>query len=287
MEQSDRKNLETHAKGVQKLMPKVTVIICTHNRSKKLLDTLIALENQTISKDEFELIVVDDGSTDDTPEILNKFKQNSSINVRIYNQKDSGLAVSRNNALQYAKGTIIAMTDDDCVPDKNWLKAVLPYFNDKEVVGVNGYVYSANQKTTYFDGAPVTKYSKNMVGGRTANMFYRKNIILEIDGFDERFIMPFGPKKGFREDTDLLWRIQKKGKVIFASNVRVYHPPRPLTIKDTVNNQKTGFLDALLFLKYPSLLTLKMVFGPKSLFIFKIILRLPFFLSGMIYFSIK
>jgi len=265
----------------------ISVIVCTHNRSKKLLDTLNAIENQTLSKEKYELIVVNDGSTDDTAEILENFEKNTKLNMKIIQQGDSGLAVSRNAGLKYAKGDLIAFTDDDCIPDKDWLSNALKYFEDKQIVGVQGKIYSASQKISFFDGAPITLGGEKYIGGRTANMFYRREIVQKVGGFDERFIMPFGPKKGFREDTDLAWRVKEKGKIIFAPNVSVYHPPRLLTIKDVVKNQKIGLLDGLFFLKYPKMLSLKMIFGPRKLLFLKLPLRLPFFLLGIFYFMNK
>ena len=278
-------NKEKISKKGRKIL--VSVIACTHNRSKKLLDTLNAIEKQTLSKDKYELIVVNDGSTDDTAEVLGNFKNNTKLNMKVIYQKDSGPAASRNTGLKHATGEIIAFTDDDCIPEKDWLKNALKYFKDEQIVGIQGKIYSDIQKKSFFDGAPVTLEEKNYVGGKTANMFYRKKIVLEVGGFDERFVMPFGPKKGFREDTDLAWRVETKGKIIFAPDVKVYHPPRPLTIKDVIKNQKIGLLDGLFFLKYPKIQSLKMIFGPKKLFFLKLPLRLPFFLLGVFYFMVK
>lgn len=262
----------------------ISVIICTHNRSNRLLDALHAIENQTLSRDNFELIVVNDGSTDNTAEIAEKFKEQTALNAKVVHQPDSGSAVSRNQGLKHVIGDIIAFTDDDCIPDNDWLEKGLKYFLGSEVDGVEGVIYSSGVEETFFDGAPVTPRSKQFIGGRTANMFYGRDVLLEVGGFDERFVMPFGPKKSFREDTDLAWRVKEKGAIVFADDVKVFHPPRPLSIKGALKNQKLGFLDGLFFLKYPKIVSLKMIFGPKTLFFLKLPLRLPFFFLGFFYF---
>jgi len=262
----------------------ISVIICTHNRSQKLLDTLKAFEDQTLSKYNFELIVINDGSTDNTAEIIENFEKKTALDMKIIHQRDTGPAVSRNIGLKHAIGDVIAFTDDDCIPDTDWLINAIKYFDEDEIIGVEGVIYSSGERKAFFDGAPVTLRKKQFIGGRTANMFYRRNVLLEIGGFDERFVLPFGPKKAFREDTDLAWRVKEKGKIIFAHDVKVHHPPRPLTVKEAIKNQKLGFLDGLFFLKYPKLLTLKLIFGPKNIFFLKLPLRLPFFLWGIFFF---
>lgn len=89
--------------------------ICTFNRSKDLRNLLINLVPQT--DENCEIIVVDDGSTDDTPDVLNKFASN----IRAFPEKNAGLAAARQKIVEQARGEFIVFFDDDAIPNPYWL----------------------------------------------------------------------------------------------------------------------------------------------------------------------
>jgi cellulose synthase/poly-beta-1,6-N-acetylglucosamine synthase-like glycosyltransferase len=94
--------------------PRVSVVVCTHNGGRTLgqcLHSLLALDYP-----DYEVVVVDDGSSDDTGEILTRFPK-----VRVLRQPNRGLSVARNVGLQAATGAVVAYTDSDCFADPNWL----------------------------------------------------------------------------------------------------------------------------------------------------------------------
>jgi glycosyltransferase involved in cell wall biosynthesis len=112
--------------------PFVSVIVCTHNRGDKLVTCLTALLNQTYNR--YEIIVVNDNSTDSTKQILTEF---NGIKI-ISNKHNLGLSASRNVGVKHSRGDILAFTDDDCIADKNWIKyLILPYSNSK-IAGAGG-----------------------------------------------------------------------------------------------------------------------------------------------------
>jgi len=101
-------------------MIKISVIICTYNRANSLKDTLDYLKNQSYKDDSWELIVVDNNSNDNTKEIINSYK-NKLPNLTYQFEPNQGLSFARNLGIKYAHGDIIAFTDDDVLPEADWL----------------------------------------------------------------------------------------------------------------------------------------------------------------------
>lgn len=198
-------------------MNKISVVIPTHNRKKLLKRTIESLISQTLSKSESEIIIVDDGSTDRTEEYVKNTIKKSRVKIKyIRNAISKGPAAVRNIGIKNASGKILAFTDDDCVPDKDWLENALAYFNNKKVVGVEGLTYSKKKH----GNAPVRLRREHYLAGyMTCNMFYRKDVLIRVGLFDETFGRPL------REDTDIAWRVIEEGEIPFAKDVRVYHPP--------------------------------------------------------------
>lgn len=194
-----------------------TVIVPTYNRSSLLRRLLQALAGQTMSPERFEVVVVDDGSSDDTPETLACFAQPRPGWLRIFRQINGGPARARNLALQQALGGWIVMTDDDTVPDPEWLTAVERGIGEHpEWLGLEGM-------TVCPDPDPLGHWVENLRGRQyiTANMAYRADVLRQVGGFDESFPHPKC------EDTELAWRCLAQGMIGFYPPMRVLHPNRP------------------------------------------------------------
>ena len=121
-------------------MLQFSVIVPAWNAEKILPLCLQALERQTIAQDRYEIIVIDDGSTDHSAEIVQKFS------AGYHFQKNQGPATARNRGAALAKGSIIFFTDADCVPDPNWLEEMSAPFSRTEVTAVKG-AYRTEQKS--------------------------------------------------------------------------------------------------------------------------------------------
>lgn len=205
----------------------VSIIIPTYNRKKTLLETLNALFDQTYPE-VFEIIVVDGGSTDGTIEMLSGMRDKGR-NVNFY-QKKGGPAVGRNMGIERAKGEIILFTDDDCVPEKDWVqKHVEWYRRDRTLAGVSGLLIPRyptmldtvdfyDHKTIYIE-KQIT-YNYPVIG--TNNCSYRRPVLMELKGFDESFEMKSGKVLG-GEDSDLAVRAMKKGRIVIDPDIVVYH----------------------------------------------------------------
>jgi len=164
------------------------------------------------------------------------------------NDPSAGAVRARNIGIAHATGRIIAFTDDDCRPDPEWLEHAKEMLESRDIIGIEGDIYSDDEKREDSRYRIVTNEGFRGLGFMTANLFLCRNIIERIDGFDERFDKPH-----FREDTDLAWRAQHYGEIPFGDRVRVYHPPHLRNEKGESKQERDRFFinDPLLFSKHP------------------------------------
>lgn len=213
-------------------LPKISVAIPTFNRKEKLKCALEPLFNQTYPKNKYEIIVVDDGSTDGINDLLKHFQKKFS-NLIYLKQNHRGPAAARNLGIKKSTGEIIFFTDDDCIVPRNWIeKFVRVYQKYPGVAGVGGYLEADEYtlKTNIF--ARYESYIARIAyrtdrgeylggfecpAGGTANISYRKNILEEVGGFDETYPVAAG------EDADLKLRICLKGYKLAYVPVKVTH----------------------------------------------------------------
>src|SRR3990170_270393 len=100
-----------------------SVVICTYNRAHHLELCLQSVLSQTLKKSKYEIIIMDDGSTDGTISVLKKYKKKVLIpEIRFYSSKNIGLAHSRNQSIKKARGQYLAFIDDDAKADRFWLE---------------------------------------------------------------------------------------------------------------------------------------------------------------------
>ena len=102
---------------LRSLPPMISVVIPTYNRAPELETCLTALAAQTLSPDQFEVLVIDDGSSDSTSSLLETLSSGNPMDLRYFVQPNEGPAAARNAGIEQAKGEWIAFTDDDCIPD--------------------------------------------------------------------------------------------------------------------------------------------------------------------------
>ncbi len=198
-----------------------SVIIPAYNSEKTIAQTLNTLKNQNFPKNKYEIIVVDDGSTDKTVKISKQF------GVKLFTNPHRGPAWQRNFGAKKAKGEIILFIDSDCVPSRNWLKEMTKPFNNKDIIGVSGTYRTLNKNKIIarFEGYEIEKRHKRMAQQKYIDFIgsysaaYRKNIFLKFKGFDTSFPIASG------EDPELSFRIAKAGyKMVFNPKAFVYHP---------------------------------------------------------------
>lgn len=236
-------------------MIKISVVIPTFNRKGLLKDCLQALFFQTYPKERFEIIVVDDGSTDGTHSLI-KTLQKKNPNLYLFGQSRGGTSRARNLGIKNARGEIIAFTDDDCLSHKDWLEQLDNAFEKKpQALGIEGKTLTYPAKIT-----PFTAQIVNLNGGgyQTCNIAYKRKILQKLGGFDEKFGL-------FHcDDVDFALMVLKRGSIHFEPKAIVVHPPRKTTFKRELTRVKQIPSEFRLFLKHPNYYQAK--YGKKNLF---------------------
>ena len=123
------------------IQTKVSVIIPTYNRCESLIDTINSFQNQSYLKDSYEIIIVDNNSTDNTRKIVEKLINDSSTDITYIFEKRQGVHYARNNAAKKAKYDILYFTDDDIIADPNILEEIVKPFKYPDVATAGGRVY--------------------------------------------------------------------------------------------------------------------------------------------------
>ncbi len=203
-----------------------SVIIPTRNRFGDLRRCLQALTQQDFDRANFEVIVCDDGSDEPIDSVIEEFAKDG-FNLRYARQSPKGPAAARNLGIRQATGDIVAMTDSDTLPDRQWLSKLNEAFQAQpDAAGVEGKVYAENEGE--FD--PLGEGPINKDGGvfLTCNCAYRRDALIEAGGFDESFPYPA------YEDTELAARIQQFGRIAWQPEAIVHHPQRPLTLRAVI-----------------------------------------------------
>ena len=220
-------------------LPKFSVVIPTYER-RDHLDKLLSCLQQQIERD-FEVVIVDQSH-----EPYARANGLFGFPVTYYHSPVKGAVRARNTGAMLAQGSIIAFVDDDCQPSSDWLVNARSYFDNPDVVGLEGLIYSDHMNDPLW--RPVSNVGFEGIGFMTANLFVRLSAFQLLGGFDLQFDHPH-----FREDTDLGWRLMEVGMVPYAKEVQVFHPamPRAQERESAAARAKFFEKDALLYRKHP------------------------------------
>ncbi len=226
--------------------PMVSVVVACHNGSRTLRLCLSALARLRYPK--YEVIVVDDGSTDDSGVIAAAFPD-----FRYLRQEHLGLSVARNTGIAAARGEVIAFTDADCRPDEDWLDYLVSDLVSGEFVGVGGPNLLPPDDSwvaavvLVSPGGPAHVMLNDRVAEHIpgCNMAFWKWALLEIGCFDPVF-------RRAGDDVDVCWRLQQRGHQLgFNAAAFVWHYRRS-AVRDYVRQQQGyGEAEALLQRKHP------------------------------------
>lgn len=206
-------------------IPRVTVVVPVYQGEQVLPDCLRSVFDQTYPRDLYEVLIVDNGSTDRSAEIARDFP------TRIVEEIRKGVAFARNTGVEKARGELIAFVDADCIAEPNWLEALVARYDAEDgLAGVGGHIpgYDPQTPIQYFiadrnllrqeDALLDQPYSAPFL--ITANALLNRELILKVGGLDTSF-----PTNG--EDADLCWRIADLGyHYAFAPEAVVYHRHR-------------------------------------------------------------
>ncbi len=225
--------------------PRVSVVVCSYNGGATLDECLRSL--CALNYPDFEIIVVDDGSTDNTREILARFPA-----VRVIHQDHLGLSVARNAGLESAMGTVIAYTDSDCIADPDWLIHLVHQLVYTGAAAVGGPNLTADDGwlaacVAAAPGQPTHVLVSDQVAEHIpgCNMAFRREALEAINGFDPQF-----QKAG--DDVDICWRLQHEGlQITFAPGAFVWHHRRPNPLSYLRQQAGYGEAEAVLQSKHP------------------------------------
>jgi len=191
----------------------ISVVIPTYNEEENIAQCLVSLRHQTVLRGEYEIIVVDGGSTDHTIEIAKKYAD------KIFIQTSKKVGGARNDGIMAANGEIVGTTDADCIIPPNWIETIRRGFVNKDVVQLYGPVY------------PIEESMKNSISLFFANTFSR------IGYYTKIFYYTLGCNTAFRkepfikagmylsvdagDDLEIALRMKKVGKVKFDGAMKV------------------------------------------------------------------
>lgn len=197
-----------------------SVVVPAYNAADVLPACLGALGRQTVSRDRYEIIVINDGSADDTEEVAARSGADAVVTV-----PHRGPAAARNAGVEVARGQIILFTDADCEPASDWIEQMVVFFRDPTVMGAKG-VYRTRQRARvarfvqleYEDKYDRMRGSERIDFVDTYSAAYRRSVFEQSGGFDPGFPRASG------EDIEFSYRLSRQGlRLIFAPDAVVFH----------------------------------------------------------------
>jgi len=194
-------------------MLKVSIIIPMKNEEKNIRLCLDSITGNSYPKEQYEIICVDNGSTDRTVEIASEYTKN------LYQLPDTTISAMRNYGAQRAQGEYLAFIDSDCVADKSWLRSAAQYFGSESMVCFGSTPDIPSDATwvqkTWYLSKQIRSDVQRVEWLESMNLIVKKDVFLEVGGFNE--------KLETCEDVDLCYRIGQKYLIISDKEIRVVH----------------------------------------------------------------
>jgi len=236
---------------------RVSVVVPTFGRPDSLARCLGALGKQEFPWEDWEILVADDASSDATrSQVEAASKALAPLSVRyLAVTQTQGPAAARNTGWRMGSGVVVAFTDDDCVPDPRWLLEGVAALDQTGADAVAGRILVPPPPDP-------TDYERDASGLEraefaTANAFCRRDALLAVGGFDERFTL------AWREDSDLQFALLTAGFLIEnAPEAVVIHPVRPARWGISLLQQRKSRFEALLYRNFPHLYRTRIAAGP-------------------------
>lgn len=230
-------------------MIKYSIIVPAYNAASTLPRCLAALCDQSIDRTTYEIIVGDDGSTDQTAIIAERTL--GSNNAQVIRAAHGGPAQARNLGAQAAHGDLLLFTDADCEPAQNWIERMAAAFDDPTIGGAKG-VYRTHQRAwvarfvqqEYQDKYDRMRSQSSIDFVDTYSAAYRREVFVNSGGFDPAFIAD--------EDQELSFRLTAQGvRLVFAPDASVYHQHVTSLLKYLRRKFSIGYWKALVLKRHP------------------------------------
>jgi glycosyltransferase involved in cell wall biosynthesis len=234
--------------------PRVSVIVPTRNRAGSLRQLLEALSAQVYPSDCLEVIVVDNSSTDNTNDIVREAESWGLFPVKYLCKQDDGPAASRNRGAEMATGEILAFTDSDCIPVPGWLRAGISAFEEGVALVCGPIEPVMLRRDEAFFSHQIYRVTREDGLYATANVFYRRNVFLELGGFIETMrTYAWGQPVG-GDDTEMGWRVKRAGyRSVFAAEAMVCHLSTPISARSYLLQPVAGQVIPKLVAAFPEL----------------------------------
>jgi GT2 family glycosyltransferase len=225
--------------------PRISVVICAYNAAGTIAECLDGVA--AVDYADYEVIVVDDGSTDATAAIA------ATRIARVVRTPNRGLSSARNTGLAASTGSIVAYLDSDAYPDPDWLKYLAASFLDSSHAGIGGPNISPGddpwiaQCVARAPGGPIHVLVSDLEAEHIpgCNMAFRRDALVAIGGFDPRF-------DAAGDDVDACWRIRQRGWTLgFSPAAAVWHHRRASVRAYWRQQRGYGRAEALLERKWP------------------------------------
>lgn len=251
--------------------PYISIVLPVYNSEKTLSLCLNSLTNLDYPKENFEIIVVDNNSTDRTKDIIRNYR------VRYLLETKKGASAALNKGIKNSLGEIIAFTHSDCIVERKWLNNIVKGFSEDDVGGCQGDVLSYNPKSLierycdyrrlYFQNGNVAKDKSFLPWIMVANAAFRRDVLNEVGLFDEFFSEEY--------DIDLSFRVCLKGyQLKYIPEAKVYHKYRDTLIGLWRQRFKIGCNSPKFLKKYGKLYKTVYIVPCSLLYVFKAVLNI-------------
>jgi glycosyltransferase involved in cell wall biosynthesis len=202
------------------MKPKVTVVILTYNNAKTIEQCLIALEKQSVQ--EFEVLIIDDNSIDNTLNIINNYSLTSKYKIRILTSGKNIVPISRNIGIRNSKSDYVAFIDSDAYANEYWVENIINSLKSGKIVVVGGEIHPSSRnhvsKAIGLNDDSIRRlFTKDVQKLSSCNLAFNKKILKDYF-FDERFIRS--------EDLEFAARIEKKVEWAFIPEIKILHDSR-------------------------------------------------------------
>jgi glycosyltransferase involved in cell wall biosynthesis len=210
--------------------PQVSVVVPVYNRSHLLIPCLQKLCRQSYPEGCYEIIVVDDGSTDDSADVAQSIGRGWSGKLRVIQQDNHGPASARNTGIFASQADLIAFIDSDCIPEQDWLQLLVQALMTTHADGIGGPIINELPPSWIAEYLTVTRFFRHRERNGivdyllTANVLFARECLISVGGFSTQ-------NGVWCEDADLSFRLKQSGYTLAlstAGKVTHYGTPRSL-----------------------------------------------------------
>lgn len=221
---------------------RISVVICTYNRAALLSESIAAIASQDFPSHDFEVLVVDNNSTDNTRRIVEDLSCNSIVDIRYLFECRQGLSFARNTGVEHSKGEIVAFVDDDIDANEGWLGAIVAAFSSPDVACAGGPIRPvwlierpAWLTEEWYAYLSVSEFESARSRGEFigpdypwgANIAFRRSVLDEVGGFPTN-LGRIGYNLLSGEEVALCMKIEEQGgRIAFAPDAVIHHKIQP------------------------------------------------------------